>query len=260
LVLTFATAARASDSKEARARALTLFKESAAHYEAGRYAVAAALLEEAYALHPEPKLLYNLGRAREAAGDPSGAVEAYEGFLHAEPATGRRAQIEERIERLKAQIPDEPPPPVVSPMTTDPSEDATQPASPATEATSTVAPTDAEPPSRGGPPRIIPWSLLGAGVALLGTAATVGIIARREHRSADEEPVQAEAAKLQHAAERKALTANVLLGAGGALAVAGGTWLLFTRNRDAGKRSRRGAARAVSLRVGLSRVDCIVSF
>ena len=87
LVLWAPTPVRAEEAVDARTHALSLFRDSAVHYEEGRYSVAAALLEEAYALFPEPKLLYNLGRARESEGELDLAAAAYEAYLRAEPSS-----------------------------------------------------------------------------------------------------------------------------------------------------------------------------
>jgi len=78
--------AHAQPSTTDRERAVALFRESDAHYKRGEFERAAALLREAYALHPEPLLLYNLARALDGPGDFVGAIEQYE--RHLKLATG----------------------------------------------------------------------------------------------------------------------------------------------------------------------------
>ena len=48
---------------DAQQEAIALFQQSAEHYRAGQFQQAVDLLKRAYALKPEPVLLYNLSRA-----------------------------------------------------------------------------------------------------------------------------------------------------------------------------------------------------
>jgi len=251
LALSLSAPASADDSVEARVRSLALFKESAVHYEAGRYSVAAALLEEAYVLHPEPKLLYNLGRAREAGREVKGAVEAYEAYLRAEPESAKRDEVQGRLDQLKADSALSPAPAAGEPSASAP--EGTQAAY--DEAQAPSPPTEARSPGR-----TVPWILVGSGGGLLGAALTVGILARAGHQEAKQESVQVEAAKLQSAAERKALVANLLAGAGGALLIAGGAWLIFGGRSESGKRGGRNGELAWWVHLGASNVDWTLSF
>jgi tetratricopeptide (TPR) repeat protein len=250
--LGFAGSALADSTRDARPRAMELFKQSAEHYEAGRYAVAAALLEEAYALHPEPKLLYNLGRAREANAETKLAAEAYEAYLLADPSTDRVADVQRRIDQLRAQLSQQPAP-AETPV---PVHGAGETQAPAT------APAEPEESAAAGVRRrrIVPWVLVGAGGAVLGTALAVGLMARAQQRDAETEPSQAEALELQRAAESKALTANLLAGAGGALVLAGGAWLLFGGRHDSGSRARGPSGRAWLMHVGPAGFDCTFKY
>lgn len=248
--------ALAESPADVRARSLALFKESASHYEAGRYAVAAALLEEAYALHPEPKLLYNLGRSRESVGELKRALEAYEAYLRTEPAAERRAAIEERIEVLRTELE------LSAPETKPASEGSETPSVKSPEAPSRASEQQQAPPHEQAtrPRPIVPWALVGAGGAVLGGALTLGLIARSGHRQAEQESVQSEAVKLQRSAERRALVANLLAGAGGALAIAGGVWLVLGKRREASKRRGSSDDLAWQVHVGPSRVQYWLSF
>src|SRR5512143_2470066 len=78
-VLLSGVGARADQSE--RDRALELFDQSDRAYAAGDYGRAADLVRAAYALYPEPILLYNLGRALEQAGDTRGAIDQYTRYL-----------------------------------------------------------------------------------------------------------------------------------------------------------------------------------
>ena len=66
----------------AKDRALRLFEQSAEAYEAGELEKAAELLERAYALDPDPTLLYNLARTYEGLGKLECLLDAGRGALH----------------------------------------------------------------------------------------------------------------------------------------------------------------------------------
>jgi len=233
---------------DARARALALFKESAAHYAEGRYSVAVALLEEAYSLHPEPKLLYNLGRAHEAAGEVKAALKAYETYLQSEPPSARTEEVSQRMDQLYRET---------APWPEENGEGSTRDPPRATSQTVPQEPASAEEaPSR----RTVPWILVGSGTGFLATALTVGILAGAQHRQAERESVQTEATQLQDGAERKALAANLMAGAGGALLIVGGAWLLFGGSEESGKQAARKANLAWSVRLGVSSLDCALKF
>ena len=77
VVIGTAAPARADDRSEAD----RLFDESAEHYRAGRFELAAELLERAYELTKDPVLLFNLAKAHEGRGDAASAIRAYERYL-----------------------------------------------------------------------------------------------------------------------------------------------------------------------------------
>lgn len=182
-------------------RAVLLFQESERLYDAGRYDEATSLLERAYELHPEPTLLFNLGRSREGAGDRSGAVEAYQRYLSETPDAPDRASIEVRIARLQQEIALRPPETDDAPLGE-------------SDASSHR--------SRG--PELAPWILVGVGGGLLITAIGFGVGSTLDAHDAQAEPVQERAVELHSRAEAFALTANVLYVVGGLTLIAGGTW------------------------------------
>lgn len=108
--LLFAGESHAQENAEARAeqspedQAFALFEASQEAYNNGDFAGAGELLQQAYALHPEPVLLYNLGRAREGQNDFEGAIEAYGAFLEAMPDTEDRGAILARLQTLRDSI------------------------------------------------------------------------------------------------------------------------------------------------------------
>lgn len=62
-----------------------LVRSAVSHYERGENREAIQDLERAYAITPAARLLYNLGRANEAAGDWAAAAGYYERFLASNP-------------------------------------------------------------------------------------------------------------------------------------------------------------------------------
>jgi tetratricopeptide (TPR) repeat protein len=124
-----------------------------AAYMAGRYDEALERFERSYERSGRPQLLYNIGSAAERADKPKRALEAYRGFLDAEPASELRAEVESRIAALEARVLDEP--------------IAAQPA-----ATAAPAPKKAEPAR----PDTKPWLGPSLSLAVSGAALATGVV------------------------------------------------------------------------------------
>ena len=228
-----------SGGPEARRRALELFRESEVPYREGRFDEAVRLLEEAYALHPEPVLLYNLARAYEGMGDPIKARDAYQRYLDGSPDAKDRGAIERRIQTLDAQIAEqkrlaEEKRRLEEERRRREREDRRK--KPAREPPSAPAESKAS---------IWPWVTAGAGVALVGTGAVFGVLAKSERDDAAEDPVHASATETFDRAETMATTANVLFIVGGMATAGGVTWILLSRS--GGETQRQNAALALSI-------------
>jgi tetratricopeptide (TPR) repeat protein len=186
-----------------KVRALELFSQSDEHYKRGEFEQAADLLRQAYDLYPEPLLLYNLARALEGLGDVEGAITQYERYLAEATAIDDRGAIQRRVGTLKAQR-----------------------AASSGVDTRTYVPTstpiDTTPRTRSA--RRLPWFIAGGGLAVVGAGVVFGVMANSKHDAAVDEPVQAEAERLQDQAKSYATTSNVLLFAGGALVIGGVVW------------------------------------
>src|SRR5262249_34023367 len=105
IVVGVLAAARAgADPAADKARALELFKTSDAAYKAGEFEKAAELLEQAYALYPEPILLYNRARALDGMGATQKAIDAYEKYLASAPDVTDRGAIERRIATMREKL------------------------------------------------------------------------------------------------------------------------------------------------------------
>lgn len=196
----FVSHARADDVD---ARALTLFEESEKAYDAGRFAEAISLLQQAYALKKEPVLLYNLGRAYEGAGDLANAADAYESFLKAQPETPDRGALEQRIATMRRQLAER-------------------------EALAKKA-RERENAQKEKSPNVAPWIVSGIGVAGLGTGVVFGVLSHGKHSDAVNDPTYAGADHAQSQAKTFATVANVCLVAGAVVLVAGVVWYVLDR-------------------------------
>lgn len=225
-------AADAAADTSAKQRAAKMAAESAQHYKRGEFEISIALLRRAYALHPEPNLLYNLARSLEGVGDKAGAVEAYKQYLASKAAIPDRGAIERRVATLEAELAPPPvtevtPPPPPAPVIVTPPPDPvviTQPA-PAADDRS-----------------YLPWVPITLGVGMLGGGAWFGYRARTNHDAAVGESSAVTAQQLQDDARSQALLANVLFVAGGAALIGGAIW--EWRERGARGRSSPMSARA----------------
>lgn len=76
----------------------------------GKYDVALSELDAAYALDPQPDLLYAIGQVQVKLGHCPEAIASYEKFLATNPAAEPTAAAKEAIDTCKAQAKPEPPP------------------------------------------------------------------------------------------------------------------------------------------------------
>ena len=199
---TFA-AAQGDPEQSDRERALQLFQDSADHYRAGRFGVAAELLREAYDLHPEPLLLYNLGRALDGMGEFDEAIQAYRDYIEAVPDAEDRGAVERRIETLQTYLDsgssEAPPPPEGAPGATGPTY------------------TDSGPSP-------VPFVIAGVGAAGVGIGVVLGLMAQSRHDDAVAENVHVTAAEKADEADNLAAGANIAFVAGGVLLAVGVAW------------------------------------
>jgi Tetratricopeptide repeat len=98
LVALSPAAARADDQELARAHFVT----GGSYYEQARYAEALHEFEEAYRLSKRVGFLYNIGVCHEQLGHTSAAITAFEGYLGSVSAPAERADLQARIDRLRA--------------------------------------------------------------------------------------------------------------------------------------------------------------
>lgn len=232
LTLTMASAATAQETREPPAEAIELFTQARAHYEAGQYPQAAEDLERALTLDPgSPTLLFNLARVYELMGELDRAVEYADAYLRMVPEDDaeERANAETMLRRLEG------------------ARDWL--------ALRAQAEQNAAPSLRQLAPRVVVrdrgvadtpfWVTLGAGAGLLAVGAVLGGVALSLERDVNGRIVDPSQNLDDYArdlrddgkrADSFALTADVLLGVGGAAVIS--AFLLYvlrvrTYERDA---------------------------
>jgi tetratricopeptide (TPR) repeat protein len=107
LALTLASAAaRAEEGGAAQPPSFdALVAQAMEHYQARRYEEALVLFEQAYAIDPEPELVYNIARSHERLLHREQAVDAYERFLQMPGTTGElRTRALENLTALRQEI------------------------------------------------------------------------------------------------------------------------------------------------------------
>ncbi len=117
VVLAPMTVAAQSDDGVAKAR--QHYAAGKAAFDSGNYAVAIREFEAANRLAPAPVLKFNIGLSYERMGDKVEALKNYRAYLAGMPNANNRADVEQRIERLQAELraeqfpaPASPPPPI----------------------------------------------------------------------------------------------------------------------------------------------------
>lgn len=90
-------------SEEQRTLLGRLFTDARTAYEARDYPTSIARLEDAYALLPEPNILYRIAEMREELGERDAAIEYYSRYFEARPDAPNAAVVKTRIERLRAE-------------------------------------------------------------------------------------------------------------------------------------------------------------
>ncbi len=80
-----------------------LFTDARTAYDAHDYATSILRLEEAYAVFPEPNILYRIAEMHEELGARESAVKAYTQYLKEKPDASNAAVVHTRLERLRAE-------------------------------------------------------------------------------------------------------------------------------------------------------------
>jgi tetratricopeptide (TPR) repeat protein len=193
-----------------------LNEEGALFYQQRDYRHAIERFIQAYAMDPDPNLLFNIARSYERLGEVDAAIEKYEAFIKTPGAdAGGRGRAEESLRALRESKANA---------------GAGRPGSAAASQSSDRAPEPATPqPERGAPSRsIVPWLALGGGVAFTTVGVTLYLLGVSDHNKVTDangygEPsgvlplTRKEAEDLVSSGDSKKLIGGIGMGVGGAL-------------------------------------------
>lgn len=196
---------------------MVLFELGGEKYRAGDFAGAVDLLDEAYGLHPEPVILYNLARAYEGMGEDTQARDTYRRYLGSDAEIEDRGAIEGRVASLTRQIEER-----------EALERERQAALDAAQASEEEE--EEEAPSRD--VSLAPWLIAAGGVAIAGVGVALVPVAQSRHDDAVAEPEHQRAFELQDESKRLNRTGLILVGLGGAVAVGGLVWGIIDLTGD----------------------------
>lgn len=208
-------------------------------FDLGAYDEAVSEYSQAYRLHDDPALLYNIAQAHRLAGHTGEAVRFYRMFLVRNPNAPNRDEVEQKISELQKLInqqkrtqnlpPDQTRPPgstTPPPQTTTPPSTETTPqapsvtTTPAPLASTMTAETSARP---GRTKKIAGIVIAGVGVAALVVGATFGGLAAQagDDLTKLDQNMQTFDPSKQSTGKTDQLLEGVLLGIGGAAIVTG---------------------------------------
>jgi tetratricopeptide (TPR) repeat protein len=222
----------------AKARAADLFQASVDSYRKGDFQTTIAQLTEAYALDPQPVLLYNLARAYEGVGNGDAAIDAYSRYLELDPKTRDRGAIEQKIATLQRERDER----IALQKQSDADRQAAE--AQAAEAAKQKKANDGKPAAPKPHHRSAwPYVVGGVGIAGIATGAVFGLIATSEHSTATKDGVQQTASDDQKKAQTFATVSTVTLIGGGVLLAAGLTWWILDGGSDGKPATATGHAR-----------------
>ena len=229
-----------------------LVQQARDHFEAQRYADAAAALEQAHALTPDDDVLFNWANAERLAGRCPRAVELYDRYIEHQ---GERNELDElslryldaareRRDECAAEQPDEQPDePEVEPAENETEEVPLEPVQeePPPESsseTSEPVPTDDVDGRVDPAPDAWGWTTTGLGIAAFGAGTAMVAVAYARDANATDQPSHGAYLDRVEQSGRLSIAGWAVMGVGAAAMVAGAVRLAVVRKRA------RGAARA----------------
>lgn len=186
-------------------------------YKDGKYAEALVALEEAYALDPQPKLLYAIAQVHVKLGRCPDAIVFYERFLATQPDAGPASTARQAIDVCKTA----PPPAQITPEPTPP------------------PPEPPLPP----PPEVTPLYKDPIGVALVGAGVVAGVVGIVMYSGARADLDDAEQAPTYQASEtlvdsgRSKRTYAAIAGGGALVLIGAGVAHMVMRDRGTTERA-----------------------
>ena len=183
--------ASAQDSRVGEAR--KQYDEGTRLYDLGRFDEAIAKYEEAYRLHDDPAILYNIAQAHRLAGHNERAIFFYRSYLRRTPEAPNRDEVLGRIEQLQKQpvtTAPSPQPSTAPQPTTTPQSETAPPAVREPEPTAAPTPAPSSAPvgidrDRGRGLRIAGLALVGAGALIVVGGVVGSVIAKQDSDAID---------------------------------------------------------------------------
>jgi tetratricopeptide (TPR) repeat protein len=231
-----------------KTQAAELFKKGADAYLHGDFAGAIKLLDEAYALDPQPVLVYNMARAHEGLGHVDEAIALYERYLAEDPASTDRGAIEQRLATLREQreergrLEKEKAALAASRAAQQAEKDRLE-----ERAREMRATPPEEPPKRSS----VPYVVAGVGAAGLAAGTVFGLLALGKEDAGRSAVSLLDATEARDDGKTFATVANVSFIGGGALLAGGLLWWLLDRS-SARASEPAAAARRAPVRAGAS--------
>lgn len=225
-----AASARAQDTRDAEvdrsatagedAEARNLFHAGDVAFREGRYENALDYLQRAYALSHRPALLYNIGTTLDRLRRDDEALAAFEQYLREVPETDNRLEVESRIAVLRAGV--------EARREEQASEGETE------RQTTTVGPSSQ---SAAGSEDVGGWVLVGVGAAAIVAGAVLLGLAAADVAAVENPAPGTYWSAVDDAyarSEGESIAGAVLLGVGGAAAIAGLVWALVPNEASEG--------------------------
>jgi tetratricopeptide (TPR) repeat protein len=234
-----------------------LVSDAVALYGERAYEEAIELFQRAHELRAEPELIYNIGRSYERLARHDEAMRYYQRFLELPGTTGElrtralsnMASLREEQEAIAAARRE--------------AERAAAGRESRGDEQNDVALRDGldATPTGARPLKITGWTLFSVGAAMAIGGGVFGLLATSAHQDFEGEGLSEARLDLRDDVRSRSLAADVLLGAGGAVAVAGATLLIIDAVRrggadpgaaDGGLSARRSGAARLSWGFGLA--------
>lgn len=220
--------------------ALRHFEKAQDRFNQEDYEGAIPELKAAYAIEPNPMLLYAWAQAERLSGDCRKAIELYEKFLTFDPDQQQRQLAEANIVDCEAELGDEP--------------DTTVPPPPPDQDPDTIEPDQPPPPPQGRLDRDKPWhrdwvagTLLGVGAASVVAGGVLMGVGKSEVDASANAPSEGDYFDQSDAGQQKFTAGTVVLSVGGALLVGGIVRLAILGTRARNNRADRGTTAGVML-------------
>ena len=244
----------AADDRANADEAARLYDEGKRHFDIGEYAQAIASWKQSYLRSNAPLLLFNIAQAYRLSNDCAQANRFYLNYRRSEPHPKNQAELDKAMAKCAGVEPatgdaatSGPPaspaastsgtPPATSPVTV-PSDRAASGTAASSPASSRVDHVTAQPSNRGGGLRIAGLITGSVGAAALVASGVYAISAMQDSNTVSNASAgteyRGEVASADRNGKAAASRARVLLGAGAALAVAGGVmWYAGHRQSNA---------------------------